>query len=123
MQRRHCLFDLLIDTCTLGSENILTGVIVEYKACLQDQTYLEQVSDVQYLVKQGFVPNMRVPGVFYVNDRLKHLIFEELENSYSRGGAGGFLPAVKQLANVAALPGIVQVSLNVMASRHLFVRA
>ena len=52
---------------------------------------------------------MRVPGAFYVNDRLRSLIFEELENSYARGGVGGFLPAVKQLANVAALPGIVEV--------------
>jgi len=48
-------------------------------------------------------------GVFYVNDRLKGLIYEELQNSYSRQGVGGFLPAVKQVANVAALPGIVEV--------------
>ena len=62
------------------------------------------------MVEKGFVPNMNVPGTFYVNDRLKDLIFEELENSYAKAGVGGFLPAVKQLANVAALPGIVGVS-------------
>ena len=50
-------------------------------------------------------------GVFYVNDRLKGLIYEELQQSYSRNGVGGFLPAVKQVANVAALPGIVEVLL------------
>lgn len=33
---------------------------------------------------------------------------EELRNS-CRGGIGGFLPGVKQIANVAALPGIVKV--------------
>ena len=70
---------------------------------------MEQISAVEYRVNKGFVPNMRVPGAFYVNDRLRSLIFEELENSYARGGVGGFLPAVKQLANVAALPGIVEV--------------
>lgn len=50
---------------------------------------------------------MRVPGIFYVNDRLRGLLFEELQNYCQRGEHGGFLPAVKQIANVAALPGIV----------------
>ena len=71
---------------------------------------IKQVSPVEYRVEKGFVPNMRVPGSFYVNDRLKALIFDELKMSYSRDGVGGFLPAVKQLANVAALPGIVEVN-------------
>ena len=52
---------------------------------------------------------MRVPGHFYVNDKLKHLVFEELQMFCQRGDVGGFLPAVKQLCNVAGLPGIVQV--------------
>jgi RNA-splicing ligase RtcB len=51
------------------------------------------------------VPNMRVPCTFYVNQHLQTLMFEELEQYVSRGEVGGFLPAVKQLANVAALPG------------------
>jgi tRNA-splicing ligase RtcB len=55
----------------------------------------------------GFVPNMRVPCTFYVNQHLHKLMFEELEQFVSRGDVGGFLPAVKQLANVAALPGAV----------------
>lgn len=48
---------------------------------------------------------MRVPCTFYVNQHLQTLMFEELEQFVSRGEVGGFLPAVKQLANVAALPG------------------
>ena len=64
-----------------------------------------------YRIKTGFVPNMRVPCVFYVNDHLQALMFEELEQYVSRGDVGGFLPAVKQLANVAALPGIVKASI------------
>ena len=50
---------------------------------------------------------MNVPGEFYVNDNLKGLLFEELEHYAQRGDKGGFLPAVKQIANVASLPGIV----------------
>lgn len=56
-------------------------------------------------IKMGFVPNMRVPCTFFVNQHLQQLMFEELEQFVSRGDVGGFLPAVKQLANVAALPG------------------
>jgi len=37
---------------------------------------------------------------------------QELEQACSAGGYGGFLPAVKQIANVAALPGIVQSSIG-----------
>ncbi len=49
-------------------------------------------------------------GVFYVNDHLERLMFDELKNSCRFGATGGFLPGVKQIANVAALPGIVGVS-------------
>lgn len=75
----------------------------------QEMEYIDNIAPCQYLVKKGFVPNMRVPGTFYVNERLRSLIFEELQAAVAKGGVGGFLPAVKQLANVAALPGIVQV--------------
>lgn len=51
---------------------------------------------------------MNVPGKFYVNEHLQKLMFEELEQYVSHGDVGGFSPAVKQLANVAALPGKVQ---------------
>ncbi|KAF6265848.1 tRNA-splicing ligase RtcB [Scenedesmus sp. NREL 46B-D3] len=73
----------------------------------QECAFIQMVNDVQYTVKPGFVP-MRVPGTFYVNAQLKDLLFEELQQSVQRGEHGGFLPAVKQLANVAALPGIVK---------------
>jgi len=79
--------------------------------CFQACKFIEQEDDTKYKVNLGFVPNMRVPGYFYVNDRLKSLIFEELQHACQRGGHGGFLPAVQQLANVAGLPGIVKASL------------
>lgn len=75
----------------------------------EEMQFIEQQSPVEFLVKIGMVPNMRVPGKFYLNDRLKTLLFDELRAATQRGGSGGFLPAVKQIANVAAMPGIVKV--------------
>ena len=43
---------------------------------------------------------------------LLELMFEELRHSCNPSGVGGFLPAVKQIANVAALPGIVNKSIG-----------
>jgi hypothetical protein len=37
---------------------------------------------------------MNVEGKFYVNEPLKELILEELEDFTKSGGAGGFIPAV-----------------------------
>merc|ERR1719245_1063707 len=54
---------------------------------------------------------MRVPGKFYVNSTLEKIVFDELRSHCSRGAYGGFLPAVKQIANVAGLPGIVKHSI------------
>lgn len=47
-----------------------------------------------------------------MNSHLEKLMFEELEMATKFGGIGGFLPGMKQIANVAALPGIVGVSLT-----------
>lgn len=51
----------------------------------------------------------QVEGRFYVNKHLEELMLEELKQFSTARGVGGFLPAVKQIANVAALPGIVGV--------------
>ena len=50
--------------------------------------------------------------MFYANEALQAMIFEELKSHCTSGGYGGFLPAVKQIANVAALPGIVKRSIG-----------
>ncbi len=50
---------------------------------------------------------LQVEGVFYVNQNLEKLMLDELRNACRPGMIGGFLPGVKQIANVAALPGIV----------------
>jgi RNA-splicing ligase RtcB len=62
----------------------------------------------------------QVPGVVYVNEALQKLVFDELEQHCNAGGYGGFLPAVKQIGNVAALPGIVKYSIGpfIFPPRH-----
>ena len=39
----------------------------------------------KYHIAKGFVPNMRVPGVFYVNAHLRTLMFDELKSHSGRG--------------------------------------
>ena len=72
-----------------------------------EMQYLEKLSPHCWRIKKGFQPNMNVEGVFYVNSHLEKLMLEELRNACRPGQVGGFLPGVKQIANVAALPGIV----------------
>ncbi|XP_037030489.1 RNA-splicing ligase RtcB homolog [Bradysia coprophila] len=73
----------------------------------EELKYIERINDYSYRIKIGFQPNMNVEGIFYVNKHLEKLMFEELRNACQPGKGGGFLPGVKQIANVAALPGIV----------------
>lgn len=73
---------------------------------------IHKVSPVEYNVDIGFVPNMTVPVRFFVNDNLAPLLFEELEQFHTKGGYGGFLPAVRQMANVASLPGVAKYSVG-----------
>lgn len=83
---------------------------------MQEKKFITRSGPVQYEIAQGFVPNMRVPGRCYVNSDLEGLMFDELKAYSTAGGQGGFLPAVKQVANVAALPGIVGVRSRPFAS-------
>merc|ERR1719471_553711 len=76
-------------------------------------SYVKRETDTMYQIAQGFVPGMNVPGRFYVNEPLERLVFDELR-SFSRqsSNVGGFLPAIKQIGNVAALPGICKYSIG-----------
>jgi len=73
----------------------------------EECSYIERTTPETFVIKKGFVKNMVVEGIFYVNDFLAELTFDELRQHSERGRSGGFLPAVKQIANVASLPGIV----------------
>ena len=69
------------------------------RAYSEDLKFIRRVSDCKFEILRGFVPNMNVPGYFYVNSALEHMMFDELQAASEGGGVGGFLPAVKQIAN------------------------
>lgn len=83
----------------------------------EEMQFIEQHSAVEWHIKMGMVPNMRVPGKFYVNEHLKQLVFDELHAATKRADQGGFSPAIKQICNVAGLPGIVKVSSPLESNR------
>ncbi len=78
----------------------------------EEMEFIERVTDWKYRIKKGFVPGMNVEGAFYINKDLDDLMLGELKDHCEAGGRGGFLPAVKQIANVAALPGIMSKSIG-----------
>ena len=88
-----------------GCTTVRPGIVRTYEESLK---YVRRLSGNRWEVSKGFVPGMLVPGMFYVNDKLERLILSELESSCASQGTGGFMPAVTQIANVAALPGIVR---------------
>ncbi|KAI6194741.1 RNA-splicing ligase RtcB-like protein [Aphelenchoides besseyi] len=78
----------------------------------EEMEFLERRTSSSIRIKKGFVPNMNVEGRFYVNQKLESLMYEELKIACEQKGVGGFLPAVKQVANVASLPGIIGESIG-----------
>lgn len=77
----------------------------------EELSYIRKVSDFKYEIREGFVPHMNVPAQIYVDSHIDEMLLNELEICCSDCSGGGFLPALKQVANVAALPGIVKASL------------
>ena len=47
--------------------------------------YLERLTSHSWRIKKGFQPNMNVEGIFYVNDKLEKLMFDELKNACRPG--------------------------------------
>ncbi len=82
----------------------------------EETKYLFKRSSVVWDINQGFVENMNVPGVFFASELLIPALMTELQKYSSQkshtSSGGGFLPALKQVANVAALPGIVKYSIG-----------
>jgi len=66
--------------------------------------WLVRLDATRVLVRRGLSRDMRVEGLCFVNDALLPQMLEEFHQS------GGFLPALRQIANVASLPGIVKYS-------------
>lgn len=90
-------------------DTVNTAVVRTYD---QERSYIKKLSPWKYEINKGFVNGMNCKGTFYVNSELEGLVFDELRCSCNSGSFGGFLPAVKQIANVAALPGIVNKSIG-----------
>ena len=80
----------------------------------EELSYLKRISPTRYQVQIGFVPNMKVPAEIIVNNDLQTLLVQELKDSccgFKCEAGASFIPAIRQAANVAALPGIVRASL------------
>lgn len=90
----------------------MAALVGQQRTFEQERMFIRRTGTCTFEIAPGFVNGMNVPCKFYVNEALEPLIFEELRNHTNAGGYGGFLPAVKQLANVAALPGIVKNSIG-----------
>lgn len=45
--------------------------------------FIRKVGPCRFEIAKGFVPNMKVPGVFYVNEQLEHLMFEVLRRTHT----------------------------------------
>lgn len=77
-----------------------------------EMKFIRKAGKCRFEIKRGFVPEMKVPGVCFVSKALEPLIFGELENFSLKSGYGAFIPALKQIANVSSLPGIVKCSVG-----------
>ena len=42
----------------------------------EEMRFIRKTGPCRFEIAKGFVPNMKVPGVFYVNEHLEHLMFE-----------------------------------------------
>ena len=51
----------------------------------EECAYLERLTSHSWRIKKGFQPNMNVEGIFYVNDKLEKLMFDELKNACRPG--------------------------------------
>lgn len=73
-----------------------------------DLSLIKEIAPNTYEIPIGFVPNMKVPGIFYSNkDFLEHL-FEEVQDWIKIPGSG--LPSLLQIAYVSTLDGISRAS-------------
>jgi tRNA-splicing ligase RtcB len=98
-----------VDREHLGGITVTPQISRTYE---EDMKYIRRITPWKFEIDIGFVPNMIVPGAFYVDDALEDLVLGELQQHCSAGPQGGFLPAVKQIANVGALPGVVKQSMG-----------
>ena len=61
----------------------------EKRSYSEEQAFIKHQGGVQYEIRKGFVDNMKVPVKFYVNNKLKPLVYDELKNHCNRGANVG----------------------------------
>ena len=78
------------------------------------ESFVSRVSENIWEIAPGFVDNMIVPARFYASDALLPAVLAELRAFAARNkpGCEAFMPALKQLGNVASLPGICRYSIG-----------
>ena len=75
---------------------------------LRDFPELHREGDYILRMDKGFVPNMRVPGVCFVNDVMLKALLNDLQVERRRS----YQVALRQVGNVAGIPGIVKYSIG-----------
>lgn len=73
-----------------------------------DKNLIKLIGECTYEIPIGFVPNMKVPGIFYSTPDMAELAFKELDNWLPNQSQG--LPSIMQIAYVATLDGISKAS-------------
>lgn len=99
------------DAPEVGGKMFNAKVLDNGRTYEEECKYITRETPYRYRIDPGFIPGMRVPGYFYVNEMLEDLMFDELRLAKEARSIGGFLPAVTQISNVACLPGIVRGSI------------
>eukprot|EP00002_Diphylleia_rotans_P024388 TRINITY_DN4813_c0_g2_i1.p1 TRINITY_DN4813_c0_g2~~TRINITY_DN4813_c0_g2_i1.p1 ORF type:complete len:505 (+),score=89.97 TRINITY_DN4813_c0_g2_i1:55-1569(+) len=79
---------------------------MDYTAQLLQNPHIRRINQNEWRILPSFQPGMLVPGTFYANDHLASLLGQEMEQFST--STTGFIPAIRQIANVACLPGIVK---------------
>lgn len=51
-----------------------------HRSYKEECSFIERLDQSSFRIKKGFVPNMKVEGIFYINDHLEKLMFDELKH-------------------------------------------
>lgn len=72
--------------------------------------FIERIDENRVMIKPGFVPGMKVPGILYANETLfKQMVGEYLTyyDAITHHKNPGLTPSIVQIANVACMDGII----------------
>nr|XP_058962205.1 RNA-splicing ligase RtcB homolog [Pocillopora verrucosa] len=64
-------------------------MVKEHRTFKEECIYIERLNENSFLIKKGFVPKMKVEGIFYINKLLEKLMFDELKYWAGTQGSKG----------------------------------